>query len=373
MSSKGGGGPLIAAGAVLAVPFAVVPAALLLLSNSDDDSAASTACGPDGAAQAFTVKGDLPKVDGYNEKQLKCAAIIMKVAADHDLSYQAQLIGIMTAIQESTLGLNTQPTGDGHDAGTFQQRTLPGWYGTAHQVADVAYAATTFFFGHDVTYSGPEAAGPVGYHLPGLRDIDGWESMSPGKAAQAVQGSAYPDAYDERKDDAEKIISALSGVDVTSTGKDATSCTPGSVASGDVKKVIDRGRSIMGTPYDFGGGSQDGPGPAGIDCSAFVAYAWTAAGYTDLPRTAQEQYDALASHPVAVKDVKPGDLIYEAWDRRGARGSASAVSHVTMYIGDNQVIEASRTANEVKTSPARFDSDAFVGIRRIPLKTKKGD
>src|SRR5690606_13692446 len=146
----------------LSIPFAIVPAAVMLLSGSEEASIA--ACGPGGGTQALTVAGDIPEVDGYNAQQLETAAIIMKLAADNDLPYEAQLVGLMTAMQESTLGINTQPTGAGGDAGPFQQRTLPGWYGTEEQVQDVAYAAEKFFLGHDITESGPEAAGPAGYH-----------------------------------------------------------------------------------------------------------------------------------------------------------------------------------------------------------------
>lgn len=366
MSEKKGSGVAIAAGAVLAVPFAIVPAAVILLSGSEEESTAACAAG--GGTQAFTVSGDLPEVDGYNAQQLETAAIIMKVAADNDLPYEAQVIGLMTAMQESTLGINTQPTGDGSDAGPFQQRTLPGWYGTEEQVQDVAYAAEKFFLGHDITETDPGAAGPEGYHLPGLVDVFGWQHMAPTVAAQTVQGSAHPDAYAKHQPDAERIIAALAGVDVvgTNTGSAAGTCTSTTVANGDVQAVIDRGKSIIGTTYDFGGGSMDGPGPGGIDCSAFVAYAWTAAVYRDLPRVTQDQYDFLAAYPVTVEDVQPGDLIYEAWGRTGTRGSPNAISHVTMYIGNDQVIEASRSAMEVRISSTRFNDPAFVGIRRIP-------
>lgn len=365
MSDKKGSGIALAAGAVLSVPFAIVPAAVMLLSGSEEQS--NAACGPGGGTQALTVAGDLPEVEGYNAQQLETAAIIMQVAADNDLPYEAQLVGLMTAMQESTLGLNTQPTGAGGDAGPFQQRTLPGWYGTEEQVQDVAYAAEKFFLGHDITYEGPGSAGPAGYHLPGLVDVFGWQHMAPTVAAQTVQGSAHPDAYAKHQPDAERIIAALAGVDVIPAASGAAgACTAAPVANGDVQAVIDRGKSIIGTPYDFGGGTMDGPGPGGIDCSAFVAYAWTAAGYRDLPRVTQDQYDFLAAYPVAIEDVQPGDLIYEAWGRTGGVGSSTGISHVTMYIGNDQVIEASRTAMEVRISPTRFNASAFVGIRRIP-------
>ncbi len=42
-------------------------------------------------------------------------------------------------------------------------------------------------------YGGP--SGPNHGSPRGLLDIDGWQTMDPGAAAQAVQVSAYPDRY----------------------------------------------------------------------------------------------------------------------------------------------------------------------------------
>lgn len=353
MSEKKGSGVAIGAGVVLAVPFAIVPAAVMLLSGSEEEQTAG--CAAPGASAALAVTGTIPTVDGYTSSQLELAAIIMQVGQTSGVGERGQLVGLMTAMQESTL--QNLDGGDRDSLGLFQQRPSIGW-GTADQLTDPAYASTAFYEGVDTA---------DGYHIPGLKDIQGWDAMPLTEAAQAVQGSAYPDAYAKHESEAQRIMAALAGVDVASAGAAAGSCAGSTtIANGDVQAVIDRGKSIIGTPYDFGGGSMDGPGPGGIDCSAFVAYAWTAAGYRDLPRVTQDQYDFLAAYPVTVADVQPGDLIYEAWGRTGGVGSSSGISHVTMYIGNDQVIEASRSTTEVRISPARFNVDAFVGIRRIP-------
>lgn len=360
-------GLMLAGCSVLAVPFAIVPAALLVAGSQQTTPAGCTPGSP-----ALSVNGPLPTVDSLTPAQVETAAIIMKVAENLKLPYQAQIIGIITAKQESDLGADTGVTGPS-DAGVFQQRTLPGWYGTRAQVEDPAYGAEKFFLGHDIDYAGPGSAGPPGYHLPGLVDIPGWETMRPTEAAQAVQGSAFPEEYQKHVPLAEDLIARLAGIDINTASDAGTNgCTSShTVASGDVAAVIERGKSIIGTPYDFGGGSMDGPGPGGIDCSAFVAYAWTAAGYRDLPRVAQAQYDFLSATPVALPDIQPGDLVFEAWGRKGTVGSPNAVSHVTMYIGNDQIIEASRSKNRVDIAPARFNVEAFVGIRRIPHTPQK--
>lgn len=67
-------------------------------------------------------------------------------------------------------------------------------------------------------------------------------------------------------------VAALTGVDVVvaHTSSAADTCSSTTVANGDVEAVTERSKSIIGTTYDFGGGSMDGPGPGGIDYSAFV-------------------------------------------------------------------------------------------------------
>ena len=84
-----------------------------------------------------------------------------------------------TAMQESNLGIAPgidKPNGDG-DAGIFQQRTLPGRYGSVEQVNDPANSTRIFLLGADVEKTVPGGAGPKGYHIPGLKNIDGWEDM----------------------------------------------------------------------------------------------------------------------------------------------------------------------------------------------------
>ncbi|MGO1318088.1 MAG: D-alanyl-D-alanine carboxypeptidase family protein, partial [Cellulomonadaceae bacterium] len=156
-----------------------------------------------------------------------------KTAENLGLDERAQLIGIMTSMQESKLGLQDHPTGSGNDAGIFQQRTLSGWYGSMEQVMDPAYAARAFFEG--VSATSPGGYGSVGGgeghgHIPGLMDIEGWESMPLTQAAQRVQRSAYPDAYAEWEALSRQIMASLAGVPVAEASTDlvhhSIGCSP---------------------------------------------------------------------------------------------------------------------------------------------------
>lgn len=222
---------IVAVGALILV-VCLGAGGLAMLGSVSTSATNAAVCAPGGTS--VSVKGtDGAGFQDYSAEQVETAAIILDTAGELGVGRKGQLIALITAMQESSLGVNTQPTGAGNDAGPFQQRTLPGWYGTAEQVQDVQYATTAFIEGVDITYAGPESAGPAGYHLPGLLDVAGWESMEPGTAAQTVQVSAHPTAYTQHVQDAEALMTHLEGATITEAsdagGEDPTAvdCTGG--------------------------------------------------------------------------------------------------------------------------------------------------
>ncbi|MGO2719578.1 MAG: hypothetical protein ACTIAR_04655 [Brachybacterium tyrofermentans] len=195
-------GTLVAgAGIVVGVTAVFFQFTSISSSSSDSPNAACTGT----SAQALSVDmAALPDVAGYTPEQLSIAAQIMKAGGGLGLSERAQLVGLMTAMQESTL--QNLSGGDRDSVGAFQQRPSQGW-GTIEQLRDPAYAATAFFRGVDTS---------GGEHIPGLMDIDGWESMSLTQAASAVQrpAKAYEGEYAKHESEARKLMSELAGVPV---------------------------------------------------------------------------------------------------------------------------------------------------------------
>jgi murein DD-endopeptidase MepM/ murein hydrolase activator NlpD len=102
-------------------------------------------------------------------------------------------------MQESSL--RNLDYGDRDSLGLFQQRPSTGW-GTPAQVTDPVYAAQAF-------YGGP--IGPNNGEPPGLLDIDGWQDMALTDAAQAVQRSAYPQAYARWEASSGRWLAGLAG------------------------------------------------------------------------------------------------------------------------------------------------------------------
>jgi N-acetylmuramoyl-L-alanine amidase len=111
------------------------------------------------------------------------AALIVRIGRQEGVSDQGIVVALAAAAQES--GLRNVRYGDRDSLGLFQQRPSTGW-GTADQVLDPERATRAFFGG---------AGNPNPGRTRGLLDIPGWTSMSVTQAAQAVQISAFPDAY----------------------------------------------------------------------------------------------------------------------------------------------------------------------------------
>jgi len=98
-------------------------------------------------------------------------------------------------------------------------------------------------------------------------------------------------------------------------------------------KALRYAREQLGKPYEWGA-----EGPKTYDCSGLTSQAWAYAG-TPIPRTSQEQWAQLPRIPL--KDLRPGDLVIYFPE----------ATHVAMYLGEGEVIEAPRTGEKVKVSP----------------------
>jgi LysM repeat protein len=111
------------------------------------------------------------------------ARVIVQVGRSAGVSDYGLVIALATAAQESTL--RNLDWGDRDSIGLFQQRPSQGW-GQPADLHDPVYASRAFFGG---------SVNPNPGGTRGLLDIPGWKSMTVTQAAQAVQYSAYPDAY----------------------------------------------------------------------------------------------------------------------------------------------------------------------------------
>jgi cell wall-associated NlpC family hydrolase len=128
-----------------------------------------------------------------------------------------------------------------------------------------------------------------------------------------------------------------------------------------IEYVIKRAGSQMGVPYSWGGGNAAGPSTGidsgsntvGFDCSGLILYAFAGVGIK-LPHYSGSQYELGRKIPSS--QMRRGDVIFY-----GPGGS----QHVTLYLGNGQMLEAPFTGSQVKVSPVRTSGMTPYVIRYI--------
>lgn len=142
-----------------------------------------------------TNPGDPPSV--LNQQQMDNARTIVAVGKAAGMPDQVIISALAVANDESTFlnyanstvpesfNFPHQAVGSDHDSvGVFQQRANQGtWGANMQQLMDVAHQAAAYYG------IAPDATSP------GVLQTKGWQNMSPGELAQAVQQSGTPSAY----------------------------------------------------------------------------------------------------------------------------------------------------------------------------------
>lgn len=230
---------------------------------------------------------------------------LRNLANDGSFVYPAGGSAVMTASQWEAAravvveSMNLPHEGVGHDwdsVGLFQQRPSAGW-GSVSQIMSPTQSAATFY--------------------SRLSGISGWEQLSVGEAAQAVQVSAFPTAYDRWVPVAEAAVSAVSGVSCQSS----TSAGSGPVVgvTGKRQLVVSYALSQVGKDYVWAA-----DGPDAFDCSGLTLRAYEQAGIT-LAHQSEIQRDAGVE--VSADAARPGDLLW--WP-----------GHIAIYLGGGRMVGA---------------------------------
>lgn len=255
-------------------------------------------------------------------EQLHNLSLVIEHAQSRGESVQAQIIMVMTVLQESTgymwanssvpasLSLPHDRVGSDHDSvGLFQQRPSMGW-GSVEQLMDPRHSATAF--------------------LEALHRVDGWEAMPLTLAADAVQRSAFPEAYAKWEPVATDLVTGSTG----STSLAATSrcpapplvAAPGQEADADALReaTVTAVTSQLGGEYVPGGRQ-----PGAWDDDGMVWWATTQAGFRGIP------YVSAWTRGERVSSPAPGDLVVTgqrrdgAWDQVGIKAEGPYFFTVT--------------------------------------------
>ncbi len=155
------------------------------------------------------------------------------------------------------------------------------------------------------------------------------------------QLAADKEAIDDRVTEAERLLTTLKAeeraalerqraADTTSRSTTREGATAvAAPASGRAAVAVQFAMDQLGKSYVYGA-----EGPNSYDCSGLTMASWNAAGVS-IPRSSRDQINAGAR--VSKADLQPGDLVF----------FYSPISHVGIYIGNGNMIDASRPGRPI--------------------------
>ncbi|HEU5216185.1 MAG TPA: C40 family peptidase [Gaiellaceae bacterium] len=112
---------------------------------------------------------------------------------------------------------------------------------------------------------------------------------------------------------------------------------------------VEHARTLVGTPYEWGGMTS-----AGIDCSGLVHMSFRACGRL-VPRDADEQEEA--GERLSEADLRSGDLV--------TYGPPAAADHIAFWVGGGRILHA--TGREGVDSVVEEEEPADLRARRRAL------
>ena len=384
----GSNSPVAAAG-LLALPAAGLAVLVVLIGAGANAQQAPLGCGTAGTATTIANQ----RLDA---EQMSNAQTIVTLTASRRLPAYAAIIAVATAYQESKLH-NILVELDHDSEGLFQLRV--GLWTKA--VADDPVRSTNWF-------------------LDRLAGVPNWQTTPLTVAAQAVQHSAYPDAYAPWQPLATGIVGQLwpaaaaaaantiaadtTAVDVAgsaglkSTTDRRSTTTPVGVTipadglvcpgagggipvagDGPAATTVPAGLSIkgsppgivavrfalaqLGKPYLWGAA-----GPGAYDCSGLTMAAWATAGVA-LPHFTGAQVSVGIPEPTNLSSASAGDLVFIP----GTDGTPANPGHEGMVVGSvNEpdgrhvlLIQAPHTGTPVQLIDAGRWAGQIIAVRHI--------
>ena len=239
---------------------------------------------------------------------------------------QAIVVALMTVLQEAggyihanstlpeSLDHPHQRVGSDHDSvGLFQQRPSQGW-GSIQDLMTPATSARKFF--------------------AALHQVPGWQDLAPGDAAQAVQRSAYPDAYARWEPVAVGLYTAFTGGPGAGSG-----CTPSKGRATSLTHSPDQTRQAILKAAREGLGGRYVPNGHDFkawDDTGYVYWVCTEAGIRSMPYIDPWTAGTPTTFP------QPGDLVVLD------RNPDGSWNQVGLHAGGNHFYTVTRTGGTLK-------------------------
>ena len=119
------------------------------------------------------------------------------------------------------------------------------------------------------------------------------------------------------------------------------------------KRLVKTAERFIGIPYKWGGDSPE----EGFDCSGLTMTVYQLNGL-NLPRVSRQQWQA--GTPIKRHQIQKGDLVFFA------TAGGWRISHVGIYVGNNQFIHAPGRGRKIRTAKLthQYYKKHYAGARR---------
>lgn len=112
--------------------------------------------------------------------------------------------------------------------------------------------------------------------------------------------------------------------------------------------LIADAKSLIGTPYQWGGSS-----PGGFDCSGFLKYVFESNGI-NIPRTVSD----IWNYGISVAQPRIGDLVFFETYKAGP-------SHAGIYLGNDRFLHTSSDGVEISRMSLSYWQSRYLGAKKI--------
>jgi len=312
---------------------------------------------------------------GYNTAQLTLARDIVAVGEQRRIPETGITAALMAATTESglrnyansgvpeSLSYPNDAIGSDHDSvGPFQLRASV-WAGRLGGMGGLM-----------------DPHRQIGWFYDQAEAVPNWQTSDPAALAQAVERSAYPDAYAAKRDTAGALYREFrgAGAGTAPAADDGESCTTapeiGGAGSGFGARVLAAGMRELGLPYVWGGGNATGPTGGGFDCSGLVLFAVAQAsdGRIVLAHYTGSQQRDPRGVPVPIDQMQPGDAVY--FTSRGETDS----HHVGLFAGTDSaghplILNAPDSGIPVRVQPLADFAGDHMDARRFGVQQQNTD
>lgn len=124
-------------------------------------------------------------------------------------------------------------------------------------------------------------------------------------------------------------LAFTAAITITSPVAEAASASATATTTSKANKIINYGKTFLGTPYKFGASTTT---TKYFDCSSLMKRIYAKYGVS-LPRTSVAQ--SKKGVAVSKANLKKGDLLFFS---TGSRSNGKNVTHVGMYIGNGKML-----------------------------------